>query len=245
MLRKIKVLIIEDEFIISDYIEGCLINLGYQVLGVCTNYDDAIAALHNQQPDIAIIDITIKGDKNGIDIGSYITKTLDIPFIFASSHGDKSTIDKAKTTLPFAYLIKPFTEDDLYAVMETALVNYGNRRKESVIADEDLIIINDGIFIRHKNKFIKVILKDLMYIESNDNYVNLFTMDTHFTLKTTLLKLLDVLPTYFLRIQKSYIINLQHLKSFDLEEVSIGNKSLPVGKIYYEALFEKLQVVKG
>lgn len=244
MPKQIQVLIVEDEFIIADYIQGCLVNLGYEVVGVSTSYDEAIAALQNHQPDIAIIDISIKGDKNGIDIANHISEYLNIPFVFASSHGDKGTIDKAKQTKPAAYLIKPFTEEDLYASIETALVNFGNQKTKPE-PEEEIILINDGFFIRHKNKFIKILLRELMYVEANDNYVNLFTADTHFTLKTTLLKLQEVLPHYFLRIQKSYIVNLQHLKSFDAEEVVVNNKTLPIGKSYNEALFTKLKIVKG
>ena len=244
MPKQIQVLIVEDEFIIADYIQGCLLNLGYEVVGICTNYEDAVAALQNYQPDIAIIDIGIKGDKNGIDIANYISDNLHIPFIFASSHGDKGTIDKAKQTRPAAYLIKPFTEEDLYAAIETALVNFGTQKIKTE-PEEEIILINDGFFIRHKNKFIKILLEELMYAEASDNYVNLFTTETHFTLKTTLLKLQEVLPHYFLRIQKSYIVNLHQLKSFDSEEVVVHNKTLPIGKSYNEALFEKLKIVKG
>jgi DNA-binding LytR/AlgR family response regulator len=244
MPKQIQVLIIEDEFIIADYIQGCLVNLGYDVAGICNTYDEAVTALQNYQPDIAIIDITIKGEKNGIDIANHISQSLDIPFIFASSHGDKGTIDKAKQTRPAAYLIKPFTEEDLYAAIETALVNFSNQKIKTE-QEEEIIIINDGFFIRHKNRFIKILLDELIYAEANDNYVNLFTAETHYTLKTTLLKLQEVLPQYFLRIQKSYIVNLHRLQSFDMEEVVVHNKTLPIGKSYSEALLEKLKIVKG
>jgi|CXWL01.1.fsa_nt_gi DNA-binding LytR/AlgR family response regulator len=244
MPKQIQVLIVEDEFIIADYIQGCLVNLGYDVVGICSSYDEAITALQNHQPDIAIIDIAIKGDKNGVDIATHISENLDIPFVFASSHGDKGTIDKAKQTKPAAYLVKPFTEEDLYAAIETALVNFSSQKIKAEL-EEEIIMIKDGFFIRHKNKFIKILLDELMYAEANDNYVNLFTADTHFTLKTTLLKLQEVLPHYFLRIQKSYIVNLHQLKSFDAEEVVVHNKTLPIGKSYSEALFEKLKIVKG
>jgi len=244
MAKQIQVLIVEDEFIIADYVQGCLLNLGYAVAGVCTSYDEAVEALQKLPPDIAIIDIGISGKKNGIEIGTYITQNMDIPFIFASSYSDRSVIDKAKETQPRAYLIKPFTEEDLYAAIEMALVNFG-RQKVTDRSEEEIIVIHDGIFIRHKNKFIKIMLDELIYAEADDNYVNLFTLNTHYTLKTTLLKLLEVLPQNFWRIQKSYLINLHHLKSFDTEEAVVHNKTLPVGKSYHDALFEKLKIVKG
>jgi DNA-binding LytR/AlgR family response regulator len=242
--KKIQILLVEDEFIIADYIKECLHNLGYEVVAICTNYDDAITALKNINPDIAIIDISIKGSRNGIDIGNYISQYIKIPFVFASSHNDKATIDKAKQTQPYAYLIKPFTEEDLYAVIETALVQFG--KQQQTIAEEDKpIIINDGIFVRHKSKFTKVILADIVYIESNDNYVTIFTTVAQYVLKNSLLHLINALPSYFLRTHKSYIVNLLRLKNFDTEELTVDTKTLPIGKSYYDAFIEKMKVVKG
>ena len=244
MSKQIQVLIVEDEFIIADYVQGCLENLGYVAAGVCASYNEALTALHSLQPDIVIIDIGIKGEKNGIDIANHIVQHLDMPFIFASSHGDKATVDKAKLTKPAAYLIKPFTEEDLYASIETALMNFASQKTETR-AEQEIIIINDGIFVKHKNKFTKILLDELIYAEANDNYVDLFTHNGHFTLKTTLLKLQEVLPAYFSRIQKSYLINLHQLKSFDMEEAIVHNKTLPIGKSYYDSLVEKLNIVRG
>ncbi len=244
MATKIQILLVEDEFIISDYMQECLVNLGYEVIAICVSYDETIAALQTSTPDIALIDISIKGDKNGIDIGNYINQHLQIPFIFTSSHGDKNTIDKAKQTQPYAYLIKPFTEEDLYAIIETALVHFSNKKPKPV-TESDLIIINDGIFIKHKGKFMKVPLNELFYIEANDNYVSLYTATSNYVLKTSLTTLLSSLPDYFCRIQKSYIINLKELKGFDSEEIQLQNKVLPIGKNYYESFIEKLKIVKG
>jgi two-component system, LytTR family, response regulator LytT len=246
MEKPVQVLLIEDELIIADYMQECLTKLGYEVTSVCINYDEAIAALAKDKPDIAVVDIALKGTKTGIDVGNYIKQHYSIPFIFATSHSDKYTIDKAKQALPYAYLIKPFSEEDLYAVIETALMHYGRQKqKEAEETDDNPIIINDGIFIKQKSKYVKLNLDEILYIESNDNYATLSTASTTYVLKTTLKNLLDVMPEYFWRIHRSYLINLHHLKSFDVEEVTILNKNLPVGKSFYPLLIEKLKIVQG
>jgi two-component system, LytTR family, response regulator LytT len=244
MTKKVQVLLVEDEFIIADYVQACLTNLGYEVMATFTNYEDTITLLQKTKPDIAIIDISIKGEKTGIDIGKYIGAQVDIPFIFATSHSDRNTIDKATQTEPYAYLIKPFTEEDLYAVIETALMRFG-RKKAQLETNNEMVLINDGIFIKYKSKFIKVLLEELLYIEANDNYVTLYTTTANYVLKTSLINLLHTLPDFFWRIQKSYIINLKHLKSFDMEEVVVADKTLPIGRSFYDGFMEKLKIVKG
>jgi two-component system, LytTR family, response regulator LytT len=246
MEKKVQILLVEDELIIADYMQECLQKLGYEVCATCINYGEAVEALATYNPDVILVDITLKGNKTGIDLGNYIKQNYNVPFIFATSHSDKATIDKAKQTLPYAYLIKPFSEDDLYAVIETALMHYGRQQqKEAVNADENPIIINDGIFIKNKGKYIKLTLEELLYIEANDNYCTISTTANNFVLKTTLKSLLDVLPEYFWRTHRSYIVNLHHLKSFDTETIYILNKSLPLGKSFYPLLIEKLKIVQG
>lgn len=246
MSRKIQVLLVEDELIIADYMQECLQKLGYEVCGVCINYSEAIEALHSSLPDIVLVDITLKGAKNGIDVGNYIRQNYQIPFVFATSHSDKNTIDTAKKALPYAYLIKPFSEEDLYAVIETALMHYGRQKsKEELPSGDDTVLINNAVFIKHKSKFVKIILDDLVYVEANDNYCNLFTASAGYALKTTLKTLLDLLPEYFLRVHRSYVINLRHLKGFDADMVSVLNKELPIGKSFFPMLMERLKIIQG
>lgn len=246
MENTVKILLVEDELIIADYMQECLQNLGYEILEICINYNEAVDALTRLKPDIVLLDITLKGTKTGIDLAKYIQENYHIPFVFASSHNDKNTIDKAKTTLPYAYLIKPFSQDDLYAVIETALMHFSRQKNKAVEeSEENPIIINDGIFIRQKGKFMKLLLAEILYIEANDNYCTLITKSNNYVLKTTLKSLLENLPEFFWRIHRSYVINLHHLNSFDNDEVIVINKALPLGKSFHSLLLEKLKIVQG
>lgn len=244
MSHPVKILLVEDELIIADYMNECLKHLGYEVCATAISYDEAVDAVCSCNPDIAIVDITLKGERNGIDFGRYLKEKHRIPFIFATSHSDRGTIDAAKQVLPYAYLIKPFSEEDLYAVIETALMQFG-RKAQQEKSDDDPVIIHDGIFIRYKGRFVKVALDDIRYIEANDNYATIVTGSQSFVLKTTLKNLQDVLPDYFWRIHRSYIINLKQLESLDSEDVWIGKKQLPIGKSFYPMLVEKLKIVQG
>lgn len=246
MEKNISILIVEDELIVADYIQDCLQKLDYEITGIAMTYDEALSLLKDVLPDIILMDISLKGNKNGIDLGEYVSKHYGIPFIFTTSHSDKLTVDRAKQVMPYAYLIKPFSEEDLYAAIETALTQYAHRnnRKERD-EDEEPLITGNAIFLKHKDRFVKMKLDELLYIEADDNYCSLYTPASRFVLKTSLKTLQDSLPQYFWRIHRSFVINLHQLKSFKTDEVQIGDKSLPVGKSFYPAFVKQLHILQG
>ncbi len=244
--NQVNILLVEDELIIADYMQDCLQRLGYHVQDICIDYDEAIASLTKKTPDLVLVDITLKGSKSGIELAHYIKQHFSVPFVFATSHNDKNTIDRAKQAVPYAYLIKPFSEEDLYAVIETALMHFGRmQQREQTELEESPVIINDGIFIKQKNRFVKLQTDELIYIEANDNYATLVTKQGKYTIKTSLKNLIAVLPEFFWRIHRSYLINLHHLKGFDSEEVTVATQILPMGKSFYPLLVEKLKIVQG
>jgi DNA-binding NarL/FixJ family response regulator len=120
----IKVLIVEDEPLIAKNIGMYLNNNDYEVAAIAYDPDEAFYQLKKQQPDFAILDINLESEKNGIDIAEYINKNNFIPFIYLTSYSDKETIDKAKTTNPAGFIVKPFNEKTLYATIEIALSNH-------------------------------------------------------------------------------------------------------------------------
>src|SRR5690606_35941400 len=119
-MRQKKILIVEDQLIITMDLEYMLEELGYQVCGISTCYEDAISAIKRSQPDLVLIDIILAGEKTGIDLAHEINRTYHIPFIFLSSHADRSTIEAAKSTNPAGYIVKPFNRNDVYASIEIA-----------------------------------------------------------------------------------------------------------------------------
>lgn len=110
---QVNVTIVEDDFLIADFIKKSLQSFGYNVLAICNSYDRFIESVNAFSPDIVLIDIKIEGKKYGIDIAEYLRLNKELPFIFISSLNDRKIIDAAKNTLPSAYLIKPFDEEKM------------------------------------------------------------------------------------------------------------------------------------
>ncbi len=120
-MPKTKALIVEDEVIIAEDIRQILISIGYEVVGIATKYSRAIEMLRTMEVDFVLIDIILGGAKSGIDLAADINEHHKIPFIFLTSHADAATVKRAKEVKPNAYLLKPFTRDDIFATLEIAL----------------------------------------------------------------------------------------------------------------------------
>ena len=126
-MNKVKVGVVEDELIIAYNIIDALEELGYSSVGPVTNFTEGIELIKNEQPDILLLDIILSGNKDGIDLAWHIKENYNIPFIFLTSHADKSTVDRAKLVDPPAYLVKPFNKDELYSAIEIALFNFSSK----------------------------------------------------------------------------------------------------------------------
>ncbi|MGC1393061.1 MAG: ATP-binding protein [Coleofasciculaceae cyanobacterium] len=128
-MRNIKLLIVEDEEIVAFDIESILHNLGYEICDIVSSAEEAIASASRCLPDLILMDIMLKGSMDGIQAAAEIHKCFDIPIVYLSAYGDTNTIERAKLTEPFGYLLKPFTEKELHTVIEIALTRHHAEQK--------------------------------------------------------------------------------------------------------------------
>lgn len=125
----IKVLIVEDEPMIAQDISYFLGNIDFQPIGIAYNSIKALDYLANRNPDIVLLDISIKGNMDGISIAEVINDKYQIPFVYLTSHSDRGTIDRAKHTLPYGYIVKPFDENDLLTSLEMAVFRHAQEHQ--------------------------------------------------------------------------------------------------------------------
>ena len=125
-----KILIVEDEGIVILHIRKALESLGYRVAGVATSGDDAVAKATETRPGLVLMDIVLKGRSDGINAAEKIRELLNIPVIYLTSHADEGTLERAKVTEPFGYIVKPLRERDLRIAIEFAL--YKARAEEEL-----------------------------------------------------------------------------------------------------------------
>ena len=100
-----KVLIVDDEIIIARELEARLQSMGYSVVGIASSGAEAIQRAGETQPDLILMDIVLKGDMNGVEAAAEIRRRWQIPIIYVTAYTDKRTLDDAKATQPFAYIV--------------------------------------------------------------------------------------------------------------------------------------------
>jgi PAS domain S-box-containing protein len=116
-----RILIVEDEVITAEDLRDILTELGYVVTGVVSNGADAIAQARQDPPDLALMDIRIKGKMDGTETATALREKFDVPVIYLTAHADRETVEKAKVSEPLGYITKPFKQAELHASIEIAL----------------------------------------------------------------------------------------------------------------------------
>jgi len=116
-----KILVVDDEAIITMQLEERLHAMGYTVVGMAASGEDAIGKARRLRPDLILMDIVMPGRLNGIEAAQVIITELDIPVVFVTSYADDAIIEKAKQVRPYGYIVKPFNELEIKAAIEVAL----------------------------------------------------------------------------------------------------------------------------
>jgi len=236
-MNRVKIAVVEDEIIIADNICESLEALGYNVLEPAITFTEGKELIDTELPDIAILDIHLSGRKDGVDLALYIKETHDIPFIFLTAHADKATVERAKIVNPPAYLIKPFTKEELYSAIEVALFNHQQAK-----------LLQEGteqkpyIFIKQKNYFIKLKLENILFLKSDHVYLEIHMVNQEkYVLRESLADFESKLNTDFIRIHRSYIVNFTHIDSVDAKTLKVASTELPLSKQFRPILLEKME----
>ena len=120
-MEKAQILIVEDDSIIAMDIENRLKKLGYSVSGIVNYAEKAIEKVEELNPDLVLMDIVLKGEMDGIDAAEIIRSRFDIPVVFLTAYADEERFERAKLTIPFGYILKPFQDRDLKITIEMVL----------------------------------------------------------------------------------------------------------------------------
>lgn len=124
-----KVLIVEDEKVVALDLKRRLTKLGYSVIGTASNADKVIELLKESLPDVILMDIHIQGDKDGIELAEIINEHHSIPIIYLTAYSEEATLDRAKSTRPYGYLLKPFSERELHVAIQVSMERFESDEK--------------------------------------------------------------------------------------------------------------------
>ncbi|PKN56927.1 MAG: hypothetical protein CVU56_13555 [Deltaproteobacteria bacterium HGW-Deltaproteobacteria-14] len=124
------VLIVEDERIVARDLQQSLVALGYDAFAIASSSDEALARVTERQPDIVLMDIRIKGERDGIDTAALLRERFGTPSVYLTAHADDATIDRAKRTHPLGYLVKPIKTSELRSVIEVSLYRHDAEKRQ-------------------------------------------------------------------------------------------------------------------
>ncbi|MBN2486678.1 MAG: response regulator [Bacteroidales bacterium] len=239
----IKILVIEDELLIAEDIKLQLEELGYRVTGTASSFNEAQELAVAETPDLALVDIMISGNKDGIETAGYLKKHFEIPIIFLTSLADKATVDRAKQVNPDGYLVKPFNTNDLYTTIEIAFSNHAIKKDKPSEHDQQSgsFVLKDCIFIKKDYLLVKIRFDELMFIKAEGNYVEIYCKDKKFLTRSTLKDFLQKLPAgRFIQVHKSYAINIEQIDAIEYSNIIIGKESIPISRSFIDDLKKQI-----
>ncbi|HSC38999.1 MAG TPA: response regulator, partial [Chitinophagaceae bacterium] len=251
--EKINVLIVEDEAIVALDLAQGLEKDGYEVAGIADNSAEAQELFSSHHIDIVLMDVNIMGDKDGIDTAAILLKQKQVPLIYLTAFTDAATIERAKHTHPSAYLAKPYHITNVRIAIELAISNFAVARQQEATgkvipieknsprapgdtSDKEAILqMNDCIFVKSNYAFVKIRLADILYMEAENNYVQLVTAEKKLLLRLPLSQLLEkVRYKPLVRIHRSFAVNMEAMQSFTDQEIMVNKIPLPIGRSYKE-----------
>lgn len=213
MTNNTKILIIEDEILIADFIHKLLMKENFINLEMAHDLSSAETLFHSFLPEIILLDINIEGPDSGIQLSA--KKNKDARIIYLTAQNDAETIKKAIATNPDAYLTKPIKKSDLLAAIQLAI--YKNAKKE--------IIIKDG------PNSIKLFHDDIIYIKSDNVYIDVITNQRKYTLRNSLDNFFTELNNPdFCKTHRSFIINKKWIVKKTKYSVFLGEIEIPISR---------------
>lgn len=237
------ILVVEDEPLIAEDICDTLQEAGYGIAGIAHNANDAMRILKNNAPALALLDINIDGEIDGLMLAGIINEKFKIPFIFLTSYTDPGTLKKVAELKASGFIVKPFNEKELTTNIALGI----ERHKES---SEHLSSLQDEsttkqFFIKKDNRLVKIEVEDILYAQAFDNYTYLITNAEKYLVPTTLKKISEKIQNEdFVRIHRSYVVNLRKIEEINEEGVMLKRGvTLPVSRTAKADLMKRIELL--
>ena len=253
MSETIYILLVEDEAILAMEMSETLEMEGYTVVGTASNGPRALEIFQQNPVDLLLCDINIKGDWDGIETVRQIIAHRPVPVIYLTALSDHETIQRAKLTYPAAYIPKPYNLTSLRISIEMALNNFAVRNSQVLIkkiqeldesspdnreslSRDTILKVDDQIYVKNNYRFVKIILRDILFLEADNNHTLIQTGGQKMAIRQSLSAVLDRLAMpRLVRTHRSYAVNLDRVDSFNDHEVRIETHDVPLGRNYKEA----------
>ncbi len=235
MEKKITCLVVDDEPMAREIICSYVAKIDtLELIGTCKNGMEAFQTLQQKSIDLLFLDINMP-ELTGISLAKALDKPTQV--IFTTAYREYALDGFEVQALD--YLLKPISfERFLKAIQKYTELH---PTKKTTLSQERLLT-SDSIYIRADRKMVKINLAEILYVESTGDYLKFHTSAKVWVTRDSLSEYEEKLPTTsFLRIHRSFIINLKHIQAYTHEFIEIENQALPISRSYKNEVLEKLK----
>ncbi len=203
-------------------------NSNYIVAGSAADAEEAWTDISEMNLDLVLLDINLAGEKDGIWLAKKIREKLQLPIVFLTAYGDDETLTKLNDIKPNGYLMKPYNKPTLITTINIALSTFENSTTTEQVATEPFI------FVIESTKKVKLFLKDITYVVTDGNYLQIhLTKKTHI-IRNQLSSLFLSLPKndFIIQTHRRYLVNIHKIESVSLNSIIIDGVTIPISKTY-------------
>lgn len=229
-MEKLHILLLEDQSLVAVDIIDMIERMGHEVVSHVDNGPDAIQSAQTKRPDLAVLDIKVKGSMNGIEVGRRVREELHIPVIYLTSMGE--VYELARDTNPYAFLNKPVSAPQLRQSIELAVQAF---QAESPVSGP----IDHAIYIRHNDRRVRVALKDILMLKADGGYCYIFSGEDKMIIAKPMGKVLDELQRFqggdrLMQVHRSCCVHLDHVSHIQGNMLRVGSAMVDIGETYRE-----------
>jgi len=236
-----KVLIVEDEVLVAEDLAADLKDMGFDVIDIAISGEECFASFEKNQPDVILMDIRIKGELSGIEVAKKLKEKASTPIIYLTSNTDSATMTAAIESRPESFISKPYNRKDLKAAIEIAIIHHNQKELENSNKNQ---LLKTVVFVKNGEYYQRIALNEILYIEASGSYSTVFTEKKQYILSSNLHSFENkVENSNFIRIHRSYIVNITNIDGIGHNSVMINNKELPISTSHrneVSKLFKKL-----
>lgn len=218
--QQIRILIVDDDVLIAETLKDHLLKLDYRQIRMVHSKEEAFTVINVWNPHLALLDIRMEGNYDGLDIGQRLKDEFKIPFMYVTAHSDLLTTQKILSTRPDGYITKPIRINEL-------MINLGMVVNRFLEENEESLTVKNGYDTEHFK------LAELLFLKAEGNYVEIHLNTKKIVVRNSLETVINELNhTDVIRIHRSYAVNKQKIKRHSSSGVQLPEITLPVSRSY-------------
>ena len=230
MTQGMRVVLVEDETIIAEYLRNVIEGNGHHVKVLLASDLDFEKFLTEHKPDLVFLDIHLNSAQSGINLAKFCQQ-LSVPFVYLTSYSDAKTIGDALEYDPLAYMLKPFTEEEVHKTLEIAKIKIAQNSHSKFLSLKDGY---DTVRVRHS---------EIRWLKADNIYTVIATNNKRYLQRAPLSEMMELLPeNLFCRVHRSYIVNMERIDRVGSDHLEVAGEHIPLSRSKKVELLERLNM---